>query len=1071
MLLSLSVSAVVVGLGLVFLLERSLTLPDWAAERVIEIVGRDAPGLEIGVGEISVLLDEDWRPRIRASAISLQDVETGAVVEVSEVDSTFSLEALQDGRLAPKGLHVSGLFLNMRRLSDGSISVALGSGGQSVDPVDRQTTFASLSGELKSALAKPWLAELASASLTAVTLRYEDVRAGKGWTIDGGQARLNRTQDSITLSANLVALGARDYVSALEVTYETDYGSDAARFGVTFEDMPAEDIASQSPVLAWLDILRAPISGSLRSSIDEEGALGETSAVLQIGKGALQPTDTVRPIPFESAHTYLSYDPNAETLVLDELSVQAPWARMVASGKALLRDMDLGLPREMMVQLRLDQLEVNPGARETVPVALDQAFADFRLDLAPFELTLGQAVLIEGEQTLSLKGNLRASPENWQYALDARANTLDYRRVLGLWPETFKPKLRTWIDENIHAGDLHSARVALRSRDGEKPDVRADFQFSDLDMTFTKTLPDMKGAAGYASFADNQFHVGAEKGYVTADQGGVIDASGTGFSVLDTRLKPAPARVNLKARGPIPAALSLLNRPPLSAMDKANLPVTLAKGEVSAEGTIDLILKKNLPKEYVLFDLRGRMPAFTSDHFVKGKTISGAARWSADNGHLRIDGAGKLGAIPFKAVWQTGLGPKADGTSVLQGQADLGPQVIEEFRIGLPDDSIKGRSAADFRIDFEKGKPPKMHLESDLKGADLSFPPLGWRKSPKASGALALDMTLSEPIHVDKIALEGGGMTAEGQITIKDSGQFDKAEFATFRMGHWLDGQGMLQGRGEGVPPAIILNGGRLDIRGLPDAGGASGTASGPIRGRLDRVQVSDAIDLRNVTIETLGGRSLRGAFAGRLNGQAPVEGTLSPHEGSTRIDLRSNHAGSVISALGFSDASDAGDMQLALVPTKTSGTYDGYVKMHEIRIQNAPAMAELLNALSIVGLLEQLSGPGIHFASVSGKFRLTPDQIIVGESSAVGPAMGVSLDGVYDIASRQMDFQGALSPLYLVNAIGRIVAKKGEGLFAFNYRLRGTPDDMKVSVNPLSALTPGFLREIFRRPAPNLEE
>ncbi|MDV4145591.1 AsmA-like C-terminal region-containing protein [Shimia sp. FJ5] len=1071
MLLSLSLSAVVIALGLILLLERSLTLPDWAAEQVVEVVAREVPELDVEIGQISIVLEEDWRPRIRASAVLLQDPETGAVVEIAEIDSTLSLEALKEGRLAPSALHVSGLFLNMRRLSDGSISVALGTDAQTVDPVDRKTTLASLSRELKEGLAKPWLARLAEASLTAVTLRYEDVRAGKGWTIDGGQARLSRDEAGIDLSASLVALGARDYVTTLEVKYETSYGSDASRFGVTFEDISAEDIASQSPALAWLDILRAPISGSLRSSIDETGALGATSAALQIGAGAVQPTDTVSPIPFESAHTYLTFEPTGDTLLLDELSVQAPWVRLTANGKALLQDMELGLPGEMVVQLRLDQLEVNPNDRETIPVALDQAFADFHLDLSPFEIQLGQAVLIEGDQVLSLSGDVRTTPDNWQYAIDAQANTLDHRRVLGLWPEAFLPKLRIWIDENIHKLDLHSARVALRSQENDRPKVRADFQFRDLDMRFVKSLPDMQGAAGYASFSDNTFRVAAEKGYVTADEGGAIDATGTGFTILDTRQKPAPARVDLKASGPIPAALSLLNRPPLSAMDKANLPVTLAQGDMTASGTIELLLKKKLPKELVTFDLAGTMPAFTSDHFVKEKTIKGRATWEATNRSLTIDGSGQLGAVPFEAIWETALGPSANGRSTLQGTADIGPVAMDEFRISLPQGTVDGTAKAAFRIDFDKGEPPQMRLTSDLDGMSLAFAPLGIQKSATANGDLAVDMVLSTPPSLEKIALSGGNLNAEGSVTLKPDGTLDAADFTTFQVGAWLDGQGRLQGRGEDVPAAIRVSGGRVDIRGLPSGGASSGRPMGPISGRLDRVDVSDTIHLRNVAVETTGGSTLRGAFSGLLNGEAAVDGTLSPLNGRTRIDLRSRQAGRIIKSLGFSDASDAGTLQMALTPTQGPGVFNGYVKIEDIRIQNAPVMAEVFNALSIVGLLDQLNGPGISFSDVTAEFRVTPDQIIVGESSAVGPAMGISLDGVYDLASRQMDFQGALSPLYVVNAIGRIVAKKGEGLIAFNYNLRGTPDNMRVSVNPLSALTPGFLREIFRRPAPNLEE
>jgi hypothetical protein len=49
------------------------------------------------------------------------------------------------------------------------------------------------------------------------------------------------------------------------------------------------------------------------------------------------------------------------------------------------------------------------------------------------------------------------------------------------------------------------------------------------------------------------------------------------------------------------------------------------------------------------------------------------------------------------------------------------------------------------------------------------------------------------------------------------------------------------------------------------------------------------------------------------------------------------------------------------------------------------------------------------------------------------------------------------------VPLIGKLLSpEKGGGLFAAIYSLRGSLSDPSVSVNPLSALTPGFLRGLF---------
>ncbi|MGR3651932.1 MAG: hypothetical protein ACU0B5_08735, partial [Roseovarius sp.] len=102
--------------------------------------------------------------------------------------------------------------------------------------------------------------------------------------------------------------------------------------------------------------------------------------------------------------------------------------------------------------------------------------------------------------------------------------------------------------------------------------------------------------------------------------------------------------------------------------------------------------------------------------------------------------------------------------------------------------------------------------------------------------------------------------------------------------------------------------------------------------------------------------------------------------------------------------------------------------------------------------------------------FRLTPERLIVTQGSAVGVSVGISMDGQYNLDTKRMDMQGVLSPVYLLNAIGGAFTRPGEGLIGFNFTLRGASENPTVAVNPLSVLTPGFLREMFRRPTPGLE-
>ena len=114
--------------------------------------------------------------------------------------------------------------------------------------------------------------------------------------------------------------------------------------------------------------------------------------------------------------------------------------------------------------------------------------------------------------------------------------------------------------------------------------------------------------------------------------------------------------------------------------------------------------------------------------------------------------------------------------------------------------------------------------------------------------------------------------------------------------------------------------------------------------------------------------------------------------------------------------------MTLSLVPVRgQKGSYSGQLDVTDTRLQDAPAIGSLLDAISVVGIIDQLEGPGIYFQNVEARFRLTPDELILSQSSATGPSMGISMDGYYNLGTKQLDMQGVLSPIYILNGIGSL--------------------------------------------------
>jgi hypothetical protein len=323
---------------------------------------------------------------------------------------------------------------------------------------------------------------------------------------------------------------------------------------------------------------------------------------------------------------------------------------------------------------------------------------------------------------------------------------------------------------------------------------------------------------------------------------------------------------------------------------------------------------------------------------------------------------------------------------------------------------------------------------------------------------------------VEQLVLIAPGLEARGRITTREKGGLDTANFERVKAGDWLDAPLTLTGNGKGKAMDVALTGGTVDLRAMPEGGGKQG-AGGPIRLRLDRLVISKGIALTDFRGEFGVKGGFNGSFVSGLNGKAEITGVVAPAKGGSAIRITSDNAGAVMAAAGIFDKGRGGSLDLTLVPRGPDGEYDGQATFTRMRIQGAPALAELLSAISVVGLLEQMNGDGLAFNNGEVDFILTPKAVEISKGSAVGASLGISFAGLYQSDGGRIDLQGVISPIYLLNGVGQIFTRKGEGLFGFNYRVTGSTDSPKVAVNPLSVLTPGMFRDLFRQAPPNLRD
>nr|WP_170538677.1 DUF3971 domain-containing protein [Ruegeria arenilitoris] len=1047
--------------------------PEWLRDRVETRLENALGGLQIRFGDVSFIINQEWRPRLRLSDVSISDAEGRQIAQVSSMQASLAMRPLLRGHVRPKRITLNGAQIALTRAEDGSLSLTVGSGSA---PVQNAPTLAELIEQSDQVFLSPVLSSLTSVELDAITLDYRDLRLGRSWVLDGGHILATRSEGALRLATGFSVLAGRDYVSMIEANYTSTLGSPAAQFGISITDLPATDVAAQSPALAWLQVLDTPISGALRGSIDGAGALGPVFATLNLGAGAVQPNPETRPVPFDSARTYFTYDPAQQVLDFNEVSVVSGWGSVQGEGKAYLKGVEAGALESMAVQFRLNGIRVNPADLFVDALEVKQADLDFQVRLNPFRLQLGQVVVEDGEDLLRASGELVGLPEGWSVDLNARLGHMASDKLLHYWPPRLAPKPRKWVTENLYEGNLSDMDFVLRLRPGDsKPELYLDFDFDDALVRFAKTLPPIQGGRGQATLIGRRFTVTARKGVVIADDGGAVDASGTSFIIPDTDIKKnTPGIVRVQASGSVTSALSLLDRAPLQLLTKANLPVDLASGSVRLGGTLSLPLIKGLKFEDTQFHFLGELIDLDTEKLVPGFRISAAKlRLSGDQTQVAIDGDGLFGEVPIQATWRQPIGGKTAQRSTLSGQIELSPRLMDELKAGLPSGMLTGQGVAEISLGIGGGEPTKLTATSDLVGVGMAIPELGWQKSAATAGTLATEATLGDQLRVDSLRIDAAGLRAVASISIAN-GALDRVQFSSFELGDWLAVPAELIGRGAAAPDIRVLGG----VLNLGKATFGSGSGGGASSGRgpnldvaLDRLQVTEEVALTGLkgNFETTGG--LKGGFSAQVNGGAPVQGQVVPSGSRNAVSLQSVDAGAVLRSAGLLTQARGGKLQLRLNPVAGPGNYDLTLKITDTRIQDAPAMAALLNAISLVGLLTEMAGQGIYFSSIDSEMRITPTEVKILSGSAVGPSMGLSFDGTVDTERKFLNLRGAISPIYMVNAIGSVLTKKGEGVFAFNYTLVGPISAPQVSVNPLSGLAPLFLRNLLREPAPTVSD
>jgi hypothetical protein len=195
------------------------------------------------------------------------------------------------------------------------------------------------------------------------------------------------------------------------------------------------------------------------------------------------------------------------------------------------------------------------------------------------------------------------------------------------------------------------------------------------------------------------------------------------------------------------------------------------------------------------------------------------------------------------------------------------------------------------------------------------------------------------------------------------------------------------------------------------------------------------------------------------------VEMSIYQHDNDKKtIQVISDRARPFVKNFDFIEGFEGGKLEYESIISKEGSNSN--LLITDFKVSRVPALAKLLTLASLQGIADTLSGEGIRFESFEMKSNSKSNVLNIEDALAIGPAISILLEGYVD-KGRTVSLRGTLVPATKLNSIiasipivGDILVgkKTGEGVVGVSFKMKGSPKDIKTTVNPIKTLTPRFI-------------
>ncbi len=737
------------------------------------------------------------------------------------------------------------------------------------------------------------------------------------------------------------------------------------------------------------------------------------------------------------------------------------------------------------------RLRPAPDAAELVPIT--GGVVNGRIDLASTSLSLYDVRFQTGTKekpgpeltsAASLTPNVDADGvRNWQLQVSAAASAFPVSELSWLWPSVFGTNAHAWVMENITDGKVRELRAQLSfdlsAKGAEGESIAGEFGFEDLTLHYLRPMPPMRGLGGIAKIEQDRLIFNVFDGHSEE-----LSLGPGQVTIYDLATDLPKILIEMPVLGAVADMLAILDHPRLKLMQRAGIDRKGAKGVGRLDVTMGFPLLNDLDSDQMSLSAKGTLSDVLLNDVVLGQAVSANdITIDASMDRVIIKGVAELAGSSFYADYRQDY----DGQMRLSGKGDAIKAETLAALVPPLEGRLGGELASSFQIDGNPARKLTIDIDADATRASLDVPQIDWRKPAGAKASISGDLVL-EGGHLralDRLKFDAPDAHLAGRVEFTGNSLFTGADLAYLRFPKF--DLSKLRVRQEPGLLQISVGGGEIDARPWIESGKPPFEEPGE---RLEQAKAPTRVEvsvgaLQQLLLPAGALRGVRAKFsdfgerfafdlAGTLYEGGGAKGGVdlsygpSPSGGEqAKVDVAD--LGALLRALDFFDDLKGGRLTWrAATPSRTpDGPLSGQVLLKNFRLTEIPRGLRVIMVAGLTGIEDALKGPGVSFDTLTGDLSVQDDRFSSKQLRAVGSALGILASGWLDIDQDTIDVSGKVVPAYAINrfidsipVLGWVITGgEDQGLFAVSYAVSGALRDPKVTVNPLSAITPPLLR------------